>query len=327
MASRAVLPKMAAKFRRDNLGNCMQPHTYCTNPRGIGQPCNLEVQSTDSDFKTDTALSKAEIDSRICFRDELEAMEADFSDLHLHDTADVNAFYDRLEDRIRETGEDQWFFLVNYSGSRIDPEAWFAFSRRGKTLSMAHSMGSVRYDASDATRRQLKRDAGTDAFDANLFADHDGAVQRINHLKSTRVRKINHLPTYNRAFFEGRLSFLQDAQIMQVNFSDLTFNHSRDVADFYDLAQEKIETSGQCWYFLVNYNNCRIMPEAWVSYAQRGKELNEGGSLGSVRYATGSKNEEEIRLRAQSQGFHPNVRNTREEAIARIDEMKAEATG
>lgn len=280
---------------------------------------------SETDLQNAPSLTEAEIDRRITFVDKLEVMETDFSNLHLRNSADVNAFYDRLEARINATGEDQWFFLVNYSNSRIDPEAWFAFSRRGKTLNMAHSMGSVRFDASDATRAQIERDAGTEAFDANLFADRDAALARIAELTSTRVQKVVHVPTYNRAFFDARISFLTDAAIMDVDFSDLTFHHSRDVADFYDLAQEKIETSGRRWYFLVNYNNCRIMPEAWVSFAQRGKELNEGGSLGSVRYSTGSETEDEIRLRAESQNFRPNIRNTRAEAIARIDEMKARA--
>ena len=66
------------------------------------------------------------------------------------------------------------------------------------------------------------------------------------------------------------------------------------------------------------------MPEAWVQYARRGKSLNIAASLGSVRYAAGSEAEEEIRQRAQSQDFRPNIRNTREEALARIEEMKAE---
>lgn len=277
---------------------------------------------------TDTAtnvLTRDEIDRRITFHDDLEVMEADFSNLHLRDTGDVNAFYDRLEERIRETGEDQWFFLVNYSASRIDPEAWFAFSRRGKTLNKAHSMGSVRFDASEETRRQIERAAGTEAFDANLFADRDSALERISQLKSTRVRKILHVPNYTRADFEKRLKFVDDEQIMDVDFSDFTLFHSRDVNDFFDFTEERISATGRRWYFLVNYNNCKIMPEAWVSYAARGKRLNEGGALGSVRYATGSETEEEIRLRAQSQGFRPNVRNTREEALERIAEMKAEA--
>ena len=63
-----------------------------------------------------------------------------------------------------------------------------------------------------------------------------------------------------------------------------------------------------------------------MRYAQRGKRLNIAASLGSVRYATGSETEADIRLRAQSQGFRPNIRNTREEALERINEMKAEAS-
>ncbi|MEO0990970.1 MAG: hypothetical protein AAFX00_08485, partial [Pseudomonadota bacterium] len=63
----------------------------------------------------------------------------------------------------------------------------------------------------------------------------------------------------------------------------------------------------------------------WVQYAARGKTLNEAWSLGSVRYAAGSETEADIRLRAESQGFRPNIRNTREEALERIAEMKVEA--
>ena len=122
------------------------------------------------------------------------------------------------------------------------------------------------------------------------------------------------------------MQFLDDDEIMEIDLSDLTLFHSRDVDDLYDCLQDRIETSGRRWYFLVNYNNCRIMPEAWVQFAKRGKDLNIGGALGSVRYETGSETEDEIRLRAESQGFRPNVRNTRDEALDRIAEMKAEAS-
>ncbi len=43
-----------------------------------------------------------------------------------------------------------------------------------------------------------------------------------------------------------------------------------------------------------------------------------------MRYAAGSETEAEIRLRAESQDFRPNIRNTREEALERIDEMRAD---
>jgi len=270
-------------------------------------------------------LSLAEIDRRIVFHPEIEVMEVDFSDLHLHDTAEVNAFYDRIEDRVHASGEDLWFFLVNYSQSRIDTAAWFAFSRRGKTLNLAHSMGSVRFDATEDTRRQIERDAGTERFDANLFADRDRALARLAALPSRRLKKIVHKPSYDSAEFDRRIAFDPADDLAEFDLSGLTFHHSRDVDDFYDLAERRIEATGRRWYFLINYNDCQILPEAWVQFAKRGKALNQGGSLGSVRYAAGSETEDEIRLRAESQGFRPNIRNTRAEALARLDQIKAAA--
>ena len=92
----------------------------------------------------DRTRTRADLDRRITFLDDTATMEIDLSDLHLHDTVEVNALYDRVEERIAATGEPLWFFLVNYSGTRIDPAAWFAYSRRGQMANEAHSMGSVR---------------------------------------------------------------------------------------------------------------------------------------------------------------------------------------
>ncbi len=277
---------------------------------------------TAPEFVVDSSLTIEQIDRRITFIDDLQIMEADFSDLQLHTPVEVNQFYDRLEDRIAETGEELWFFLVNYSNCRIDPEAWWDYSRRGKTLNLAHSMGSVRYDATEATRRQIERDAGTERFDANLFTNRDSALERIKTFKSKRIKKIIHEPNYTRADFEPRVSFIEDARIMDIDLSDITFFHSKDVDDFYDFLQEKLEATGRRWYYLINYNNCQIMPEAWVQWAQRGKAFNIAGSEGTVRYEAGQDTEEEIRMRAQSQDFRPNILRTREDALARIDQMK-----
>lgn len=270
-------------------------------------------------------LTPSEIDSRIIFHDEHEIIEVDFTGLHLRSQPEVNAFYDRVEDRIAASGHDQWFLAVNYSNSRIDPDAWFAFARRGKTLNMAHSMGTVRFDVSEETRRQIENASGTEAFDPNLFASRAEAFERLISLPSRRIHRVEYQPNYTTSDFAPRVSFLPQEQIMEVDFHGFTFHHSRDVNDFYDYIEKRIIETDRKWYFLINYNKCQIMPEAWVHYARRGKALNIAASLGSVRYATGSETEEEIRQRAQSQEFRPNIRNTRDEAIARIDEMKAEA--
>lgn len=277
------------------------------------------------DHDTEIQFTPEGIDSRLSFDEERMIFEVDLGHVHFHNSADVNAFYDRVEERIDATDEPWWFFLINYQGCRIDPAAWIAFSHRGKAVNLAHSMGSVRYDASPETRAQIERAAGTEAFDPNLFATRDEAIARIAELPSTRRERIVHEPNYTRADFEPRLTFFLEDEVMEADFSDFTFHHSRDVDDFYDFIEEQITRTGRKWYFLVNYNGTRIEPAAWVQYARRGKILNIGASLGSVRYAAGSETEKDIRMRAESQDFRPNMRNTREEALERIAEIKAEA--
>lgn len=275
------------------------------------------------DIQSSATIDTAEMDRRITFHDELQIMEADFSHLHFDTTQMVNLFYDRLEARIAETGEELWFFLVNLNDTRIDPVPWTDYSRRGRALNQAHSQGSVRFDASDITRKQIERAANTENFDPNLFTNREAALARIAEMPTKRRKKLSHDPTYALADFVRRVSFDKDAVIMEVDFSYFTFHHSRDVDDFYDYLEERIKESDRRWFFLVNLNGCQIMPGAWVQYAQRGKRLNEAGSLGSVRFAAGSETEKDIRMRADTQGFRPNIRNTREEALELIEEMRA----
>lgn len=265
----------------------------------------------------------AEFDRRIAFLEDLKCMDVNFEGFNFDSSQTVNRFYDRIEARIRNTEEPLWFFLINYSGSKIDQSAWLAYSRRGKALNQAHSMGSVRYDASDITRRQIERSANTENFDANLFADRDHAIARLQELPSKRRKRVVHDPNYTQADIVRRISFDEDTVIMEADFSHLVLHHARDVDDFYDYIEARIKESDRRWFFLVNYDNCQILPAAWVRYAYRGKRLNQAGSLGSVRFAPGSETEADIRLRAESQDFRPNIRNTREEALERIEELRA----
>ena len=266
-----------------------------------------------------------EIDARVTFHDADEILEIDLSDYTLANSADVNMLYDRLEARIAETGEPKWFFLINYKGTRIDPAAWFAHARRGKDLNLAHSMGSVRFDASPETRAQIERSAGTDNFDPNLFADRESAYRHLKDLPSQRVQKIEHVPNYSPEIFRERVTFHADEDIMEIDLTDIALEHSRDVHDLYDVLEVLRGETGRKWYYLINYERTKIFSCAWVEYAARGKAFNEAGSLGSVRFAPGSETETDIRLRAESGGFRPNIRNTREEALERIAEMKREA--
>ncbi len=274
---------------------------------------------------TDAEISTEVLNSRVVFHSALQIMEADFSDFCFDSSRTVNRFYDILEQRIADTGEDLWFFLVNLNGTRIEPEAWFTYSRRGKALNLAHSMGSVRFDASEETRRQIERAANTEAFDPNLFTSREDALVRIADLPSQRRQRVTHDPNYVLADFVRRLTFHEDSLIMEADFSHFAFHHSRDVDDFYDYIEDRIRETDRKWFFLVNLNGCEIMPAAWIRYSQRGKRLNEAASLGSVRFAAGSETEADIRMRAETQAFRPNIRNTREEALELIGELRAEA--
>ncbi|GAB4296807.1 MAG: hypothetical protein Kow0058_13850 [Roseovarius sp.] len=272
--------------------------------------------------QTQQAVDTAEMDRRIRFHARDQIMEVDFSGFHFDSSRVVNAFYDRLEERIAQTGEELWFFLVNLSGTRIDPDAWMAYSRRGKALNLAHSMGSVRFDANPETAAQIRRDAASGHFNPNLFADRESAIARLRSLPSKRpAAPVLRKPSIRREEIARRVRFDPERLILDIDLSNLTFQHSGDVDVLYDYLEERITESNRRWFFLVNLNGCQILPAAWVRYAHRGKRLNQAGSLGSVRYAAGSETAEEIRMRAESGGFRPNIRNTRDEALDLIESM------
>ncbi|MEX0340666.1 MAG: hypothetical protein AB3N11_16695, partial [Arenibacterium sp.] len=112
-------------------------------------------------------MTKTEFGHRIRFDNERETMEVDFTGMKFGSSARVNAFCERVEEMLQETDEALLFFLVNLNDMRIDTSAWVAYARRGKALNLAHSMGSVRYDASEITREQILRHANTEAFAPN----------------------------------------------------------------------------------------------------------------------------------------------------------------
>ncbi len=265
-----------------------------------------------------------EFANRLRFHDELQTLEADFSDFHFCSSAVTNRFYDFIEDSIAASGHRFWFFLVNLHGLQIDQVAWPAYASRGKALNLAHSMGTVRFDASSETAARIADAAQTDHFDPNLFSCRNQAIARLKKLPSRRGGGSGNLSNYTSDELAERLSFSPETSIMEANFANFTFYHSRDVNDFYDHIEARIGDSGQDkWFFLINYENCTIEPGAWVRFAHRGKLLNNAHSRGSVRYAPGSETEADIRMRAESQDFRPNIRNSRDEALARIAELRA----
>ncbi len=123
---------------------------------------------------------------RITFHGRLDIMEVDFSNFIFEDSDDVNAAYDAIEELVAAT-QQQWYFLVNYKNTRIDPDAWFQFANRGKKINNSSSLGSVRFDPQEPTREEILKRAQTEDFNPNLVSTREEALKRIAEMKVTDV--------------------------------------------------------------------------------------------------------------------------------------------
>lgn len=280
--------------------------------------------------------------NRVSFDHENEIMEVDFSDIEFLDGNHVNTIYDQIESRLKESGR-KWYFLVNYLRCQVDLGAVIAWQNRGKKLNRAYSLGSVRYQADASVGEELIRRAREDPNYANLVKDRDQGLVRIRQLKAKalRVQKQEAETQQSQArrqqwielanarqipddAFESRIRFHDDIQTMEANFSGLDFVDNYVVDACYDVIDRLLAETHDRWYFLVNYSNCQIQPKAWMRFAARGKATNLNNSLGSVRFDASSETASEIKRRANTESFDPNLFATRDEAVARIRQMRTE---
>lgn len=265
-------------------------------------------------------------DDRIVFDPELQIMEVDFSELTFDRSKPVNAFYDEAEARLAETGK-KWFFLVNYRDTTIMTEAWIAFAHRGKKINLAYSLGSARYSASDDTGETIMERSKKENFDPNLFDSRKAAVThlmalRIQIPKDEYEKSVTKAPDEPKLPVSDRIIFHDEINVMEVDFSDYTFANSGNVKQFYETIGEKLEETGQKWYFLVNYNQTEILPDAWYQWSISSKRLNAAFSLGTVRFNAKAGTRENIQKRANAEHADANLVASRAEALSRIVAMK-----
>ena len=252
-------------------------------------------------------------------------MQIDLTDLVLQDSSSVGALYDMLERHAAATGV-KWFFLINYLNCRIYPEAWVTFANRGKKFNIAFSLGTVRYNTEDETNTEILRRASEEKFDANLVATREAALAKLAKMRADYFKRHPEPKPVEKSLlaeFDRRISFDHDANIMEADFSNFSFTDSRIVNAFYDAIGRRISESGRDkWFFLVNYRNCEVHPQAWFAHAHRGWRMNSAHSLGSARYAASDSAASSIRKRADTETFDPNLFPTREEALRKIEEMR-----
>ena len=119
-----------------------------------------------------------------------------------------------------------------------------------------------------------------------------------------------------------RITFHEEREILEVDFSGLVFHGADEVNSFYDVIDARVDESGSRWYFLVNYENCTFEPEAWAAFAERGKHANISYGLGTVRFGVNVDVRESIRSHAQSAQFRANLFDSRDTALLALADMR-----
>jgi ABC-type multidrug transport system fused ATPase/permease subunit len=122
--------------------------------------------------------------------------------------------------------------------------------------------------------------------------------------------------------FASRIKFNSVLQFMEVDLSQVLFANKELVHQFYDEVDRQMAKAGGRWYFLVNYENCVVVPEAWDEFAARGKEANLKYSNGTVRFGATEETRTTIRKRAEAERFRSNLYETRDEALAILAIMR-----
>ena len=143
---------------------------------------------------------------------------------------------------------------------------------------------------------------------AQLGSTVYAAGERANQRDETE------LPEEAQGPYVSRLQILDEHEAIEVDFSNFEFSSSKLVNEFYDTVERFVQATGRSWYFIVNYNNTSIWPEAWVAFAHRGKKINVNYSLGTVRYVDG-----------EADGNATDTFESRERALAHIDEIRRKA--
>jgi len=119
-----------------------------------------------------------------------------------------------------------------------------------------------------------------------------------------------------------RITFHHATEMLEVDFSNKTFGSAADADAFYDEADRQLAATRRRWYFLINYTDCTITPEAWERFAARGKQTNVAHGLGTVRVGASEQTREAIREHAGREMFRANMFATRDQAMLALGEMR-----
>ena len=267
-------------------------------------------------------MTKTDYNARILFHADEQIMEIDFSNLTFDRSKKVNAFYDEIDKRIEATRQ-KWFFLVNYLNCKIMSEAWIAFAHRGKVLNLGYSLGSVRFAANPDTWETIVEKSREEHFDPNLFPSREAAVADLRRQRAKiadadfadMVRKRPEAPTRPD---EDRVMIHGDMDTVEVDLSGYTFASSADVNRVFDAIDARVGETGRKWYFMMNFRDTEILPDAWYRWAVRSRRLGTERSLATLRY-----NLHDPAIQGVASGA--TMFDTRDAALQRITDLRAKA--
>jgi len=132
-------------------------------------------------------------------------------------------------------------------------------------------------------------------------------------------------PDQYRAYAD-RVDVFDEMNIIEIDFSDFVFSNSTIVNEFYDVIGWIVDQTGRDWYFIVNFKDCSVWPEAWIAFAHRSKRINATHSLGTVRYANRDNDEGSDQTDSRSESYDSSLLRSRKAAFAQIEEMKPAKT-
>lgn len=154
-------------------------------------------------------------------------------------------------------------------------------------LTMIRGVLEMLRDSDDIPSGAVRKFLDLALDDCDRLSESIDRLVEANPTAVKRSRRVldSSVSAADRATFAHRVSLMPDDRIVEVDFSDFAFASSEAVNAFHDVIDGIVEEAGGQWYFMVNFRNCRIEPEAWGAFALRGSRTNKKHSLGTVRYA------------------------------------------
>lgn len=266
-----------------------------------------------------TAVNDHQLNNHISVHDAWECLECKLSSFSFDNPQTPHHYFDWMEAYLRETNHEKWFFLIDYTDCTIHHRAWNNFWLRARRFNYAHSQGSARFDTSAKLRTSIEAFAGASDFLADVFQSRSQALAHIQGLHSQRHKaKQARKPTYDVTQLEKRVFFHPELLRLDLDKSNLCFEHAGDVDTFFGFVEHKIRLTNHRWYLLINYRNFTVAEPALVRWLYRVRRLVNGAALGGARYGMTPLLQSEVRRAAAEEQFDANLFDNRSDAIAAL---------